>query len=323
MQTEDLLVLGRALEWAAAGHGITLASVLKTWGSAPRGVGAWMCIRDDGQVVGSVSGGCIEADLIEQVKTRQLSPSRISVKHYGVSREEAVRFGLPCGGQLDLLLERHPDLDSLYTLLAALQARSSILREVSVVDGAVRLITAHAQQHSEFDGQYLRTLHGPAFRLLLIGAGPLSLMLASIAQMFDYQITVCDPREEFMNEWRLPGVTLTRAMPDDAVLALKVDARTAILALTHDPKLDDMALLEALKSDACYVGALGSRVNGAKKRARLQLFDLSEQQVARLHCPVGLQLGARTPEEIALAIMAELTQLRNGLPVSPRDVIPL
>jgi xanthine dehydrogenase accessory factor len=312
VHTEDRLVLERVLEWAAAGHDFFLVSVLRTWGSAPRAPGAWMGLRADGHVVGSVSGGCIEADLIEQVRAGTLSTEKLSRKQYGVTREEAARFRLPCGGQLELLIETCPALDALRQLADGLATHQCWLRQVDLRSGEVTLHPAKPGEKTCYDGERLRTLYGPGFRLLLIGAGSLSQQVAQFALALDYQVQVCEPRVEYLHEWPLSEVNLTQAMPDDAVLQMVPDAQSAILALTHDPKLDDMALIEALNSQAFYVGALGSRANGQKKRERLLQFDLSPDQVARLHCPVGLDLGAHTPAEIALAVLAELTALRNA-----------
>jgi len=160
----------------------------------------------------------------------------------------------------------------------------------------------------------LHTLHGPRWRLYIIGAGPLSRFLAQIAAGMDYRVTVCDPREEYRSGFHIPGVTLVHAMPDDLVIDAKLDARSAVVALTHDPKLDDLALMEALKSEAFYVGAIGSRANNAKRRERLKLFDLTDVELARLHGPIGLYIGSKTPAEIAVSIMAEMTAVKNAVP---------
>jgi len=166
-----------------------------------------------------------------------------------------------------------------------------------------------------FDGKSLISVHGPHWRLLIIGAGQLSKYLAQFAQALDYHVTVCDPREEYANTWDVPAVELTRGMPDDVVIAMKLDAHSAIVALTHDPKLDDMALLEALKSPAFYVGAIGSKKNNEARRRRLAEFDLSAPEIDRLHGPVGLKIGSKTPPEIAVAILGEMTAIKHGVPV--------
>ncbi len=164
-----------------------------------------------------------------------------------------------------------------------------------------------------FDGERLLTIHGPRYRMLVIGAGQLSRYLCNIAVGLDYQVTVCDPREEYTEEWNIPGTKIVRTMPDDTVIDMKLDERCAVIALTHDPKLDDLALMEALKTPAFYVGALGSRRNNQARRERLKEFDLNETELARLHGPVGIYIGSRTPPEIAVSILAEVTAAKNGV----------
>jgi len=159
----------------------------------------------------------------------------------------------------------------------------------------------------------LTTIHGPRYRMLVIGASQVSRYLAQMALGLDYQVTVCDPRSEYEETWDVAGAPLVKTMPDDTVVAMRLDERCAVIALTHDPKLDDLALLEALKSKAFYVGALGSRANNAKRRRRLKDFDLTDDEIARLHGPIGLRIGSRTPPEIAVSILAEVTAVKNGV----------
>lgn len=309
-------MLDAALRWAAAGHRLTLVSVARTWGSAPRPPGAWMVLRDDGLVVGSVSGGCVESDLIERLASGQLAAAAPFVLNYGVPSDDARRHGLPCGGHIELLVEPAPDAASLAALSAQLDVGRRVRRSVEVgrcgLSGATLAVAAADDSH-HWDGRTLTTLHGPAWRLLIVGAGQISNYLASMAKALDYQVIVCDPRSEYAGAWDVAGTTLSTAMPDDAVLELRLDAHSALVALTHDPKLDDLALLEALKSPAFYVGALGSQTTSARRRARLlEYFDLSAEQVAKLHGPVGLPIGSRTPPEIAVSIIAEMTAVKNG-----------
>ena len=188
-----------------------------------------------------------------------------------------------------------------------------IARKLDLDAARVTLSPARAADGLVFDGKSLTTVHGPRFRMLVIGAGQLSKYLAQIAVGLDYQVTVCDPREEYTETWDIPGVTLVKTMPDDTVIDMRLDERCAVVALTHDPKLDDLALMEALKSPAFYVGALGSRANNAKRRQRLEEFDLTPAQIARLHGPIGLYIGSRTPPEIAISILAEITAIKNGV----------
>ncbi|WP_025916229.1 XdhC family protein [Herminiimonas sp. CN] len=314
MDSVDLQVLKTAAAWSRAGYRSTLSTVTRTWGSAPRPVGAMMLIRDDGLVVGSVSGGCIEDDLVERVKVGQLGLRKPELTSYGVSGDEARRFGLPCGGTLQLVMEPIGDCDWIADILGMLDRGVPAARTLDMQSGAVKVAEASADSPlCCFDGSTLSSSFGPRYRLLIIGGGQLSAYLAQVALGLDYQVTVCDPREEYADSWAVPGVTLTREMPDDAVIALQLDANCAVVALTHDPKLDDMALLEALKSPAFYVGALGSRANNARRRERLQLFDLTPEQIRRLHGPIGLYIGSRTPPEIAISILAEMTCIKNGV----------
>jgi xanthine dehydrogenase accessory factor len=312
MDSLDLQVLTQARDWFAAGHRVWLVTVLETWGSAPRPPGALLALRDDGPVVGSVSGGCVEDDLIERVRTgeRVETPSII---HYGVSKEEAARFGLPCGGTLRLVQEPLRDPAWIEEVLARTARHELVARRLELATGTVSVEPAGRGESFAFDGRTLRALFGPRWRLLIVGAGQLSRVLAQMALALDFEVICCDPREEYGPGWDLPGTRFSTAMPDDLALELQLDPHSAVVALTHDPKLDDLVLLEALKSPAFYVGALGSRANTARRRERLALFDLSAEEIARLHGPIGLHLGARTPAEIAVAILAEIVAVRHGV----------
>ena len=198
-------------------------------------------------------------------------------------------------------------------LLREIEAGHLVARRLDLLTGDATLHPANAGDGLAFDGATLTTIHGPRYRLLVIGASQLSKYLAQIAVGLDYHVTVCDPREEYTETWDIPGVSLVRTMPDDTVRALRLDERCAVVALTHDPKLDDMALMEALKSPAFYVGALGSRANNAKRRERLREVDVTDDEIARLHGPIGLYIGSRTPPEIAISILAEITAVKNGV----------
>jgi xanthine dehydrogenase accessory factor len=315
MDSVDLQVLKSAADWVKSGRRVVMATVIKTWGSAPRPIGALTAIRDDGMVVGSVSGGCIEDDMIDRVRAGRLVENSPATTRYGVSAEEAKRFGLPCGGTLELVLEPLTKESGLDELLARVERHELVMRRLDMKSGKVTIGPAKSTDLLSFDGATLATVHGPRWRLLIIGAGQLSTFLAQMAQGLDYQVTVCDPREEYAEGWDIAGVELKRGMPDEVVTEMNLDGHSAVVTLTHDPKLDDMALLEALKSPAFYVGAIGSKKNNDARRQRLADFDLSQQEIARLHGPVGLKLGAKTPPEIAIAILAELTAIRNGVKV--------
>ena len=313
MESVDLEVLKSSARWLDEGHRALLVTVVKTWGSSPRPEGAMLAVRDDGLVVGSVSGGCIEDDLIDRVHRLGIEQQRPESVKYGITAEEAYRFGLPCGGTIQLVLEPLTKASGIAELLAAVQAGQLVARTLDMETGAARLGPAQATDGVDFDEKRLLTIHGPRYRMLVIGAGQLSRYLCNIAVGLDYHVTVCDPREEYTDEWDVPGTTIVRTMPDDTVLDMKLDERCAVIALTHDPKLDDLALMEALKTPAFYVGALGSRRNNAARRERLKEFDLSETELARLHGPVGIYIGSRTPPEIAVSILAEVTAAKNGV----------
>ena len=311
MQSLDLDVLSDALDWAEAGHRVSLLTVVETFGSAPRPVGAMLAIREDGRISGSVSGGCVEDDLILRA-TRDEYTATPRHLTYGVSKNEATRFGLPCGGTLELVCEALQTTAWIDQLLAACAAHQRVTRRLDMQSGAVSLSTAEHDDELKFDGTTLCSVFGPRWRLLIIGAGQLSQILAQMAAPLGYAVFICDPRDTYAAAWDAALGTYLPGMPDDVVRELNCDTHTAIAAVTHDPKLDDMALLEALRSAAFYVGALGSRANQAKRRERLSLFDLSAQQIARLHGPIGLPIGSRTPAEIAVSILAEMTAVKNG-----------
>ncbi len=313
MDSIDLEVLKAADAWLDEGHACELVTVVQTWGSSPRPVGAMMVIRGDGRIIGSVSGGCIEDDLIARVRSAERTANRPELVTYGISAEEAYRFGLPCGGTIKLATEPLSAASKIKQLLAHVMRHELTMRQLDLLTGAVRLAPTETGATLDLTLNVLTTIHGPRWRLLIIGAGQLSQFLAQIATGLDYQVVVCDPREEYRLAWQVPGVDVIHAMPDDLVLEMKMDSRTAVVALTHDPKLDDLALMEALKSDAFYVGAIGSRINNARRRERLKEFDLSAAQLERLHGPIGLYIGSKTPAEIAISILAELTAIRNGV----------
>jgi xanthine dehydrogenase accessory factor len=324
MDGVDIQVLGKIDEWAREGRRSVLGTIVRTWGSAPRPVGALVAIRDDGQVVGSVSGGCVEDDLVERVGELFRAGAHPEKVRYGVSAEEAARFGLPCGGTLEIVLEPVSAASRIAELLAEVRTGHQVRRSMEIASGAVALERVPGADALVCTAERLVSYFGPRYRLLLIGAGQLSGYLAEMARALDYAVTVCDPRAEYAEGWEVAGVALTREMPDDAVVAFTPDAHCAVIALTHDPKLDDMALLEALVSEAFYVGAIGSQKNQEKRRERLaEHFGLSDEVLARLHGPVGIKNGARTPAEIAVAILADLTAVRYGyripapVPVNP------
>ena len=331
MENLDVMVLRTLALWRASGQRALLATVVRTWGSSPRPVGSIMALCEGGAVVGSVSGGCIEDDLIYQYTQAYASAAAGSAHKtipsgpptlvkYGVTADEAHRFGLPCGGTLELLLEFDPEAASLSEMVHALESGQLMRRSVRLADGAVTLVAATAPAELSISGSELVNTFGPEYRMLLIGAGPLTEYLATMALFSGFAVTVCDPREEYRSAWSVTGAKVLSDMPDEVVAAFKPDRRSCVIALTHDPKLDDLALMEALNTDAFYVGAIGSRRNNEARHQRMaEHFDIPEASLARLRGPIGIYIGSKTPPEIAVSVMAEVLAVKNGVTL-PRDM---
>jgi xanthine dehydrogenase accessory factor len=312
MNSTDYQVLQAAIGWLHDGKRVALATVVQTWGSSPRPVGSWLAIREDGQVVGSVSGGCVEDDLIRRVQSEILTRTTPELVKYGVSRDEAVRFGLPCGGTLQLLVEPRPEVFILEEIMSRIRKRSIVLRRVNLSTGESSLTVGSHSDQFIFSSEMMQTIYGPRWRMLIIGAGQLSLCLAHFALTSDFDVTVIDPREEYSEGIKSDEIQFIQGMPDDVMQELGIDSHTAIVALTHDPKIDDLALIDALQSQAFYIGALGSHTNTQKRKDRLREFNVSLEQLNRLHGPVGLAIGALTPPEIAVSIIAEVIAVKYG-----------
>lgn len=311
LYSTDRDILQTAIEWLQADHDVALVTVAKTWGSSPRPQGSMLIMRDDGIHTGSVSGGCVEEDLVARYRQGELATSYPTLVNYGVNRQEALRFGLPCGGRLELAVEQLQSSAQLQTLLSDINAGKLVARRVCLNTGEVSLHNNSSITDFQYTVNDIIKVFGPAWHMLIIGAGHLSRYVANIAMMLGYGITICDPREEYQQNWDIEGTIVNNDMPDDAVVAMTSRKRGVILALTHDPKLDDMALMQALQDDFFYVGALGSRLSSQKRRERLLELGVTTTQLEKLHAPVGLAIGSHTPPEIAVAIMAEITQERN------------
>lgn len=315
-RSTDYEVLVAALEWLDAGSYVFLATVAGTWGSAPRRPGSMMVIHPDGRFIGSVSGGCVEDELAQQTLKGAFDQGLPRVIEYGITSDLVQRVGLPCGGRLTLLLERIDAAAQLRKLLQAVESRQLVSRHVCLNTGetSLRLCTESADSHCDeffFDHKDLRKVFGPRWRMLLIGAGELTQRVAKLALTLDYAVTICDSRPEYADGWQVDGADFMVIDTAQAVTALQPGSRSVVLALSHTPALDDGALAVALQSKAFYVGALGSLKNQQARLRRLQQRNLSVDQLARLHGPVGLDIGSRTPAEIAIAIMAALIEKRS------------
>lgn len=310
----DHEVLSTALTWRAQGHTVVLATVLGTFGGSPRPPGSMAAIRDDGWVVGSVSGGCVEDDLVHEVAQgtwRQADATPV-VRVFGANAPEQARYRLPCNNTLRVALEPHWDAEVVAQAVAAIESQRTVRRQVRLSDGHSQLIDTPADLGFEENAEGYSVPLGPHYRALIVGAAELGRYLAPLLMTLDFAVLVCDPRPEYANGWAVEGARLSRAQPDDWVRSLSPDARTALIAVSHDPKVDDLALMEALPTPAFYVGAIGSPSTTHKRRERLLQLDVPAAAVARLQGPVGLDIGSRTPAEIAVSIAAALIQARRA-----------
>jgi xanthine dehydrogenase accessory factor len=309
-------VLDQVCEWLKADESCWLATVVQTWGSSPRPVGSLLTCNRVGQVQGSLSGGCVEDDLLEKLTSGELARERAQFFQYGITPEETERLGLPCGGHLNIVVEPLPANDAFRGHFGHLRervaGRRSVRRIVNLRNGATAIddVDAHAPLDYDDQAEILTHTYGPQRQLFIIGSGMVSSYVAEMAQVLDYQVTVCDPRAHLLDEFSVPGVTKINDMPDDAIEKHANDPLTAIVALTHDPRIDDMGMMVALKTDAFYIGAMGSTRTSANRRERLKALELTDEEIARLHAPIGLPIGSKTPPEIAVAILAEITAVR-------------
>jgi xanthine dehydrogenase accessory factor len=317
-----------ALDWHRQGKGAALATVVETWGSAPRQAGSQLAISGGGEIMGSVSGGCVEGAVVTEALAA-LEDGIPRLLTFGVSDETAFAVGLACGGTIRILVEPVGDgasalpVSVLETVVAARSARQAVALAVNLTDWSRHVLSPGTdaaadarfrmdRSGSEEDGRFI-AIHNPPLRLVVVGAVHIAQALVTIARTCGYDPTIIDPRSAFGSAARFPGETLIEDWPDEALEALAPDARTAIVTLTHDPKLDDPAIHYALASPVFYLGCLGSTKTHAKRLERLRAAGFSDADIARIQAPVGLDIGAKTPAEIAVSVMAQITQaLRKG-----------
>jgi xanthine dehydrogenase accessory factor len=309
MQSLDLTVLEHLHTWLSQSQRAWLVTVTRTFGASPRPPGSMLAMRDDGILVGSVSGGCIEDDLVERRAT--FIGAKPIITRYGLTSDEAQRFGLPCGGELEVVIESNLTAAQVSALLSRIQLGRVFMRVVDLETGDWQLKNAENTHEVSITNTHFSCVHGPRWRLLIIGASEIAVYLAEIAKTLDFAVTIVEPRDTYRDAWRVADTSLMADMPDDAVIAFKPDAHSVIVAVSHDPKLDDMALMAALKTPAFYVGAVGSINTSEARRARLLTLDVTKNEVAKLRGPVGFDIGSRTPPEIAVSIAAELIATRN------------
>jgi xanthine dehydrogenase accessory factor len=327
MDTVDQEVLKQLASWISEDKNCYLATIVRTFSSAPRPVGSLMALTTDGQQVGSLSGGCVEEELFRNIREldKKVPPTTYS---FGISSEESARLGLPCGGQMEVLVEQITNTElsnykkHIDDILSNIQKHQCIRRNVSLPEGKISLIASTPEQRLTscivLSANSFGHVLGPAFKLIIIGANQVSQYLAEFAIALNYRVMICDPRPEAVKSLNLCNVEIFQKMPDDFILDQEPDKQCAIVTVTHDPKIDDLALIEALASDAFYVGAMGSKRTSKARYDRLlnmSLVDLTTQQLDALYAPVGLSIGSKTPPEIALSIMAQLTRLRRDFGV--------
>ncbi|MBO9714030.1 XdhC family protein [Sphingomonas sp.] len=295
--TDNESVFAAARDWAGAR--MALATVVSTWGSAPRPRGSHMLVHADGRFEGSVSGGCVEGDVLA-VAAEVIAGAPAVLRAYGVADAAAWEVGLPCGGQIDVLIQPVSDAGFPPALFDAVEAAR---REGQAIEIATNLDTGRSGGAGTFVNRY-----EPPRRLLIVGAVQIAQALAALAHTLGVKTIVIDPRARFLTPERFPGVALDDRWPDEAVAALRPDPVTAVVTLSHDPKIDDPGLIAALASPAGYVAALGSRRSHAARLERLAAAGVAPADLARIEGPAGLDLGAIGPSEIALSVAASMVR---------------
>ena len=319
MQSSQQQIISHVESWLNSQRPVWLCTILKTWGSSPRPIGAMMACTMDGELVGSISGGCIEEDFLEQLrdgslKTQYDKESKPFIVKYGVTIEEQARLKLPCGGQLHVLLEyidsSEQTCEVFQRLAGDLKNHSKVSRRVDLTNGAISAEAQSSEDAVVIDGTQMTHSLSPMYRLLILGAGDVAKFVAEMAIALEYDVMLCDPRPNYLDNWAVPGVETTAQLPDDVVRERFSNPYSGIIALAHDPRVDDMALMEALKTNAFYIGAMGSVKTSAARRERLPELGLSSDEIERLHAPIGFQINSKTPAEIAISVMAEITSVR-------------
>ncbi|PWK39418.1 XdhC family protein [Pseudomonas sp. OV226] len=318
MQHLDLQVIRRALAWAAAGQRVWFCTVLCTYGSAPRAPGSLLAVNAAGQCIGSLSGGCVEDDFLARVAEGTFADA-VAVVRYGEGDDPRSQVRLPCGGILDVLVEKlDPNCEvqaHLRELESALLGQRRLIRQVDLANGTRQLIAD--REHGprvERNASQVRLRIGAAQRLVLAGYSSVAQVCAEFAVGLGFEVILCDPREEALDGVVLENVEIRRELPSLFIARGGCHSDTAVVALTHDPRIDDLAMMEAVRTDAFYIGVMGSMQTSQKRFERLRrIGGLSEPELARIHAPIGLNLGSKTPAEIALAVLADILRIRSGI----------
>ncbi|QJQ94679.1 MULTISPECIES: XdhC family protein [Halomonadaceae] len=326
MQHLDLEVIERALDWARAGEDIWLCTVLETFGSSPREPGSLLVARRDGRHVGSLSGGCVEEDFLARLRDGEFDAPLTTLRYGDPERPDAAGVQLPCGGILDVLIERlapePANLVHLEVLQATLLGRRPLIRRIELDSARARFVEGDSlgpRVEREAGGRAVRVRVGPAARLIVAGISPVATTCAEFARTLGFEVIVCDPRQQARQDFHVEGVEVQAVMPSAFIASGACHAATAVVAVTHDPRIDDLAMIEAVRTPAFYIGVMGSHRSSEQRAERLKRSGgLSDEEIARLHMPIGLALGSKTPAEIALAIMADIVRVQRG---RPRDVL--
>jgi xanthine dehydrogenase accessory factor len=312
----DLQVIERALKWANEGLTVWLCTVLKTFGSSPREPGAMLVACSTGAYIGSLSGGCVEEDFIGRLQSGDFDKPVQQIRYGGEDSAASVR--LPCGGSLDVLVEQltptAENLTHLEVMHATLLGRQSLSRYISLSDGRKRFNPATlADPAVAFDTTSVSIRIGPALRLIIAGISSISSPCALFAQSLGFEVIVCDPNEDARKNFDVPGVEVQAVLPSVFIASGGCHANTAVVAVTHDPRIDDLAMIEAVRTEAFYIGVMGSQQTSQQRAERLlRSGGLTDAQLARITMPIGLNLGSKTPSEIALAVMADIVRLYRG-----------
>lgn len=317
--TDDVnFLLELADDWQQAGHKIAIAFVMQTWGSSPRQAGSIMLIRDDHHIEGSVSGGCVEGAVIEAALAAQASGKGTRLD-FGITDETAWNVGLSCGGSIAILVcpvgDQGIDTETLARAAAQSRARETVCFGIDASTGKIDTsfpIPADIKESHIYNDTHFIFVQPPAPRLIVVGGVHIAQHLVPMARRIGLDVTLIDPRTAFANEARFIDCNIIADWPETALKTLTLDARTAMVTLTHDPKIDDDALLPALASDLFYIAALGSRRTHEKRVERLSAAGCDAKNIARIHAPAGLDIGSRNPADIAISILAELIATRNG-----------
>lgn len=320
MQHLDLQVIEQALSWARAGETIWLCTVLATFGSSPREPGSLLAARGDGRHIGSLSGGCVEEDFLERLQGGEFERAVTTLRYGDPKGPQGSRIALPCGGILKVLIERLPantaTLTQLEILRSTLLGQRHLLRCVDLRSGEAHFLEDDGLGPRVVEQAERKTVEvrvRPAARLIIAGISPVSVVCAEFARTLGFEVIVCDPREEAQAGFNVPGIQVQPVLPSMFIAAGGCHAATAVVALTHDPRIDDLAMIEAVRTPAFYIGVMGSRQTSRVRAERLRRAGgLSEDEVARLHMPIGLALGSKTPAEIALAVMADIVRVLRG-----------